>query len=506
VRPKDGRVARLTYGRDGRVAGAEVTGVRVAIERDAAGRIVREQQGEYWVETVYDAAGERVQLRSSLGARFVYLRDALGQVTTAWVGEPRLNEWRVDLAHDRAGREAQRAFPGGVVATWERDAAGRPMKHTVLAGGKRFCERAYAWDAMGCPTSIVDTRFGAMALDYDASGRLKGWTERGARVARGLDAVGDVFRTRDGSDADYAAGGRIVRSGDVRYLHDARGCMVSAKVGDAPATVFEWTTTGLLASVALADGRTVRYEYDAFGRRVRKTVGTDVTAYVWDGNVLLHEVSSGEGVTTWMWLPGTFSLLGEIRGGRYLAVVTDQVDAPLALVGADGVAAWSGLITPWGEALTEGPAPRCAWRFAGHYQDPETQLLASRHRHYAPLLGRYIDPHPLGLHGGTNPYRYVDDPVWQSDPSGLLTRMPRGVDEAALQRLDPRAQMLIDRVGGDIARDVLPVDEVDVRELVNQWLPPAGGRAPLDAAGDAAGPAMQGWQAPLSGLPRVRVR
>lgn len=61
-------------------------------------------------------------------------------------------------------------------------------------------------------------------------------------------------------------------------------------------------------------------------------------------------------------------------------------------------------------------------RYPGQYFDAETGLHYNWHRYYAPELGRYLQPDPLGLAGGdTNLYGYVlNDPINLKDPSGLF--------------------------------------------------------------------------------------
>lgn len=45
----------------------------------------------------------------------------------------------------------------------------------------------------------------------------------------------------------------------------------------------------MLKSVRKPDGTLVKMEYDALGRRIKKTCNEKVNRYFWDGNVMLHE-------------------------------------------------------------------------------------------------------------------------------------------------------------------------------------------------------------------------
>ena len=56
-------------------------------------------------------------------------------------------------------------------------------------------------------------------------------------------------------------------------------------------TAYEWYGNGMLRSVRTPEGATIRFEYDALGRRILKETHDTYHRYAWDGNVLLHEWS-----------------------------------------------------------------------------------------------------------------------------------------------------------------------------------------------------------------------
>ncbi len=61
-------------------------------------------------------------------------------------------------------------------------------------------------------------------------------------------------------------------------------------------------------------------------------------------------------------------------------------------------------------------------RFQGQYEDEETGLFYSRHRHYDPDTARFLTQDPIGLNGGDNLYQYAPNPLTWVDPLGLAKK------------------------------------------------------------------------------------
>jgi len=75
------------------------------------------------------------------------------------------------------------------------------------------------------------------------------------------------------------------------------------------------------------------------------------------------------------------------------------------------------------------------YRFCGKERDDATGLYYFEHRYYAPWIGKWLSPDPIGPEDDINLYRYVfNNPVNFVDPEGLEAQLP---DRAGMRREPP---------------------------------------------------------------------
>jgi RHS repeat-associated protein len=114
-------------------------------------------------------------------------------------------------------------------------------------------------------------------------------------------------------------------------------------------------------------------------------------------------------------LDEVLSIVDPATGNRATPVPDIQGSRIALIDGPTGTVTKAGY-TPYGESAdTSG-----AFRYAGQRIDAETNgLTYNRARMYAPGLGRFLQPDPIGYSGGRNLYAYVgNDPLNLIDPSG----------------------------------------------------------------------------------------
>jgi RHS repeat-associated protein len=244
-------------------------------------------------------------------------------------------------------------------------------------------------------------------------------------------------------DGARTQGNRLLLSGDRHFEYDEFGRLAIERRGKGQSlvTCYHYDCKHQLIRAELPDGTTARYDYDAFGRRIRKTVsgtkGELVTEFLWQANNLIAENSyqlgndkrrTDEQYRSFIYEPGSFKPLVQLEGEGQDAEVfhyqLDHLGTPLALTRDNGATAWQvryrAYGNVWREEIAEVATPL---RFQGQYFDAETGLHYNRHRYYQPETGRFITPDPIGLAGGLNNYQYAPNPIGWVDPLGL-TNIP----------------------------------------------------------------------------------
>jgi RHS repeat-associated protein len=198
---------------------------------------------------------------------------------------------------------------------------------------------------------------------------------------------------------------------------------------------------GRLVSAARA-GTTIGYGYDAAGRRRSRTVNGVTTTSLWAGEQEVAEYdAAGALLRRFVWGPMGVDEIVAIIGVTGTAAArrrfqhADGLGSVVAATTPSGTLEAKFAYTPYGVADSNAGPP---WRFTGRRLDPDTGLYYLRARDYSPLLGRFLQPDPIGIAGGINLYAYVgNDPLNGTDPLGLLSlegtvRFVGGVAQAAV--------------------------------------------------------------------------
>ncbi|MGH6693575.1 MAG: RHS repeat-associated core domain-containing protein, partial [Gammaproteobacteria bacterium] len=284
----------------------------------------------------------------------------------------------VTIAYDAAGRRTSVTRPSGVVSEYTYDAASRVTALTYRQGATTLGTLSYMYDAAGNRLRVGGT-----------------WARTGLPPALGL--------------ASYDAANRHLTFGAQVPTYDLNGNLLSDSTSG-----YTWDARNRL--IGIAGPITATYQYDAAGRRTRKTINGLTTDFLHDGlNPVTESGLGGTGfLLTGLGIDDFMLRAGPVGTSVFL---TDALGSLVATTDAAGGVQSEVTYEPFG--ATESTAPAPAYRFTGREQDDPTLLYYYRARYYHTDLQRFVSEDPIGLRGGPNLYAYVmNAPTRFTDPLG----------------------------------------------------------------------------------------
>ncbi|MEJ8845041.1 RHS repeat-associated core domain-containing protein [Variovorax rhizosphaerae] len=446
----DGDTVQFRFSAVGLLEHAQTADIAIGIERDAAGRVTREVQGDQWVRSRYDAAGRLIQTTTSLGLEVGYKNDGNGGVVGIAVGGQVYH-----IERNAHGHETARTLADGLYLEQRFDSLGRMVEQVAgdASVQESLVHRRYLYDPAGQLRALDDARWGRTDYVYDPAERLiQTLKSRGGSESFEYDSTGNITHMRAaGAHAVdearlYAQGDQLIEQGDTRFEYDAEGRLIRktehSQSEEPRLWTYQWNALDRLKSLTDPDGQTWRYGYDALARRVSKERVGDAPAlrrtFLWDKERVIHEADAAHGSrSAWVYGDARYAPLLTVQNGQVFSIVLDQIGTPRELISPDGRVALSRTYTAWGtidaEYVSTQFSVRCPVGFQGQWRDEESGLCYNKFRYYAPESGRYISQDPLELLGGANFYAYGANPVNWLDPLGLCASHDsgkRGTDQA----------------------------------------------------------------------------
>jgi len=447
IQYNDGSSQKYDYDSSGLLTKAVNENSTVSLERNIFGQITKETVNGKEINSSFDEFGRRINLQSSLGANIDFAIDGLGQLEriSAMQGPaaPETSAWEADFKYDKMGLEVERLMSGGIQHHSERDSLGRLTRQTVGRNQKTKRTRKYQWGVNDRLNEIIDSQNGSAKYQYDKRGYLtQTQYENGTTENRVPDKVGNLYEDKGKQDRSYGLGGMLEKKGSQHYKYDEDGFLIEKykKGGGLLARKkdkwqYEWNDAGMLENVIRPDGEIVSFEYDALGRRLRKTFKYTSTNWLWDGNVPLHEWkenSRGEilsnsgvgsdGVITWVFEENSFIPAAKLKENKKYSILADHLGTPTSMYNEEGESVWERSLDSFGriKEISKGSNSSCPFMYQGQYFDAEINLAYNRFRYYCPEDGRYISQDPIGLDSGEyGLYNYVGDPNDEIDIFGL---------------------------------------------------------------------------------------
>ncbi|WP_447801483.1 RHS repeat-associated core domain-containing protein [Pseudomonas kilonensis] len=446
----DGATIDYRYDALGRLVSVDDGHWPLAYEYDAQDRLVVEHQGWATLRYRYDSVGRLIHCRLPDHSTLDYRHAPGGALFAIDLNGTCLTEHRY-----KGGRERQRQ-QGLLLSDYTYDEQGRLKAQTVWqTQQQQLFWRDYSYSANGNLAALSDTR-NRRSYQYDAQDHLLriDYTHSQAPEHFAHDPAGNLLMM-DRPGPTTLKGNRLLMEGDRHYDYDAYGNLARERRGKAQCliTEYRYDSQHRLIGVTTPDGNETSYRYDAFGRRISKTVDSQTTEFIWQGDQVIAE-SSNSHYQSYVYEPGTFRPLALLEGeGPEKATPfyyhLDHLGTPQELTSHQGEVVWAARYNGYGKltGLLHGDGKRLEQplRFQGQYHDRESGLHYNRHRYYNPETGRYLTADPSKLKGGLNAYRYTLNPTGWVDPLGLVDCPGNdGCKKPAVGEQDPAAKVGVD--------------------------------------------------------------
>ncbi|SEW44176.1 RHS repeat-associated core domain-containing protein [Cognatiyoonia koreensis] len=450
-------VTTYVHNENGALIAATNADAKIALTRDAMGRITAETVNGVTVESDIDCCGKRSARRFD-GQDLTFEYDGMGGlVEWSLAGHAPLR-----FERDKLGRELHRSNGQGFALTQSWDAVGQ----LVHQKAGEVAERAYQWSQAYEPTVITDLNWGQRRYDYDANGQIARTVHGDGKIEAfaytpdlNITATGDTekFQNWQTTAAGVVKLARGPEGEVVTLEHDACGRVVQrtvARNGFRPQTWrFDWNAQDQMVRAHCPDGDVWSYAYDPFGRRISKACKHTKVTFIWDGDVIAREIIETHGgvqSVDWFFEPGSFRPLARLENGDLAFVINDHLGTPKEVVGGEGGLRWSADHDTWGALRTKQVAASaqvetgdywveptsiegniakayvrdpgalyCPIRYQGQWVDGETGLYYNRFRYYDPATTIYVSPDPIGIFGGFRSADYSINPAVYFDVYGL---------------------------------------------------------------------------------------
>lgn len=407
-----------TYDTLGRVLRAQSSASTVDYTYDALHRVSTETQDGRMTTHSYNAESELTGLNYE-GEDLTYSYDNRGLLST-FVTPSGTHSYQ----HDAAGRLTNHTRPNGNTAIMSYDAVYQILEQDYTqVSGERY---QYNYDNLGRISQIVGDGNADWSYQYDAIHRLTN-ADHEQNYPYQYDALGN--RTENGGVYDLF--NKLLEDNNYTYSYDEMGSLIS-KIDKSTGEISRYSYDGFArlngfskaASFGASNSIDTTYGYDAFGRRVSKSIDGLVTQFRWNAHNLIVEYENRTNKSAIYRYDGGYTSIEYTEKGITYDVLSDYIGTTKRLVDQLGNIQWRNQTSPYGASIESATTLPAAINFnqgfSGQYFDSESQNTYNYQRTYDSRTGRYLEPDRIGLGGGQNMYSYaLSTPTTRSDPTGL---------------------------------------------------------------------------------------
>ena len=230
------------------------------------------------IERSYDAASRRTLLKLDTNVQTSYAYDNANRLTTL-TDEASQN---FSFGYDIANRLISKAMPNGVSSTFDYDGMSRLTRLKNQSTTAIFTDNNFSYNPANQISQVAELTQ-TKIFGYDNVDRLTSMVNGSANESYSFDAVGNRTASQRSATYGYQPFNKLTTTSTANLSYDANGNTVS-KSGGKDFWRYIWDYENRLTSASTRK-QTVRYIYDALGRRVRRHIagGKENTKFSYDG-------------------------------------------------------------------------------------------------------------------------------------------------------------------------------------------------------------------------------
>lgn len=445
--------------------------------RNALGQLVREHQ-HYKIPELkpltavlryeYDELGNLIKTIRPDGQILNHLVYGSGHIYAIGLN----NQEVVSFQRDDLHRETTRLLANGLIQTKQYNDIGLLSSQLIQSEQETQdylqyqAHRYYQYDQNYLLSQVEDSRLGKLNYQYDPIGRLIAAQSLHKIESFNFDPAGNLIDNDSVLSPAQIKNNLIKSYKGKHYQYDAQGNVTEITQAGKNLKLTWDNQNRLIRSDN--NGLVTEYGYDVFGRRLYKKTARELTLFGWDGDLMIWESfkSAQTNYTKhYIYEPDSFVPLLQAGYKDFIQLIEtpdyqeyqikpysiykdpiwnsntrkkrtdleqitfyhcDQVGTPQTMTNTRGECVWKILQDTWGTALEitvvnqDNPFEQNNLRFQGQYYDLETELHYNRYRYYEPHSARYVSKDPIGLEGGLNNTKYVNNPIQLVDMFGLI--------------------------------------------------------------------------------------